>query len=298
MYRPFRFGVVTGTAESHTAWITKARKAEDLGYSTLLVADHLSTGIAPLTALAVAAEATTTLRIGSFVFCNDYRHPALLAKEVATLDLLSNGRFELGMGAGNWPSDYEQMGVPFEKAGTRVGRLIETLHIMKKLFTEEIVNFTGKYYTITGMKGLPKPIQLPNPPIYIGSSGQRMLTAAALEANIISIMPRGTTKGIDPTDATPEAMAQKMSWVREAAGARFAQLEFSSASLHIMITDGQAPPQANKLHGPAMARVPMTVEQAIEHLLDQREREGVSYVQVLDTQLEAFAPVVARLAGK
>ena len=300
MYRPFRFGVVTGSASSHAAWVTMARQAEDLGYATLLVADHLSTGIAPLTALAVAAQATTSLRIGSFVFCNDYRHPAVLAKEVATLDLLSEGRFELGLGAGNWPSDYAQMGIPFDGAGTRVGRLEETIIILKKLFIEEVVNFTGKYYTITEMKGLPKPIQRPHPPIYIGSSGKRMLSTAAQQADIISIMPKGNAQGIDPTDATPEAMANKLAWVREAAGERFSHLEFSSAALHMMITDGRAgaATQPAKLHGPSMARMSMTVEQAIEHLLEQRERFGVSYVQVLDSQLEAFAPVIARLAGK
>ncbi len=224
MYRPFRFAVVTGSAESQTAWVTKVRKAEDSGYSTLLVADHLSTGIAPLTALAVAAQATTTLRVGSFVFGNGYRHPAILAKEIATLDLLSQGRFELGMGAGNWPADYEQMGVPFESVGTRIGRLIESLQIMKKLFTEDVVNYTGKYYTITDMKLLPKPIQKPYPPIYIASSGQRMLTAAAQEADIINITPRGTLKGVDPEDATPEAVKRKINWIREAAGERFSHL--------------------------------------------------------------------------
>lgn len=298
MYRPFRFAVVTGSAESQTAWVTKVRKAEDSGYSTLLVADHLSTGIAPLTALAVAAQATTTLRVGSFVFGNGYRHPAILAKEIATLDLLSQGRFELGMGAGNWPADYEQMGVPFESVGTRIGRLIESLQIMKKLFTEDVVNYTGKYYTITDMKLLPKPIQKPYPPIYIASSGQRMLTAAAQEADIINITPRGTLKGVDPEDATPEAVKRKINWIREAAGERFSHLEFGSSAFHILITDGQVTSGKGQIRGPEMTRTTMSVDQAVNHLVEQRERFGFSYVQVLDTQLEAFAPVVARLAGK
>lgn len=298
MYRPFRFAVVTGSAESQTAWVTKARKAEDLGYSTLLVADHLSTGIAPLTALAVAAQATTSLRVGSFVFGNGYRHPAILAKEVATLDLLSQGRFELGIGAGNWPSDFEQMGIPFESVGTRIGRLIESLHIIKKMFTEETVNFTGKYYTITDMKLTPKPIQKPYPPIHIASSGQRMLTIAAQEADSINITPRGTLKGVDPEDATPEAVQRKIHWIREAAGERFSQIEFGCSAFHILIENGQTVSGKEQMRGPEMKRITMSVEQAVEYLLEQRERFGSSYVQVLDSQLEAFTPVVARLAGK
>jgi alkanesulfonate monooxygenase SsuD/methylene tetrahydromethanopterin reductase-like flavin-dependent oxidoreductase (luciferase family) len=138
MHRPFRFGVVVTHAQSHNAWITTARRVEELGYATLLMPDRPSIGgLAPLTALAVAAEATTALRVGSYVFCNDYRHPLLLAREAATLDLLSEGRFELGLGAGVGPAEFQQMGIPFASAGTRIGHLKECLQLMKQLFTEE-----------------------------------------------------------------------------------------------------------------------------------------------------------------
>src|SRR2546421_3460217 len=138
MHRPFRFGVVTAYAQSHTAWITTARRVEELGYATLLMPDRLSIGsLAPLTALAVAAQATTSLRIGSYVFCNEYRHPVLLAREAATLDLLSGGRFELGLGAGVGPPEFQRIGIPFANAGTRVGHLEETLQVMKQLFIED-----------------------------------------------------------------------------------------------------------------------------------------------------------------
>src|SRR6266851_1192241 len=158
MHKPFRFGVVVAYAPLHTAWITTARRAEELGYATLLMPDRTNIGgLAPLTALAVAAEATTALRIGSYVFCNEYRHPVLLAREAATLDLLSEGRFELGLGAGVGPAEFQQMGIPFANAGTRVGHLEETLQLLKHLFTEETVNFSGKYYTITEMRGYPRP---------------------------------------------------------------------------------------------------------------------------------------------
>src|SRR5256714_9646470 len=142
MHRPFRFGVVTAYTQSHTAWITTARRVEELGYATLLIPDRVSIGsLAPLTALAVAAGATTVLRVGSYVLCNEYRHPVLLAREAATLDLLSEGRFELGLGAGVGAAEFQQLGIPFANAGTRVGRLEETLQLIKHLFTEESVNF-------------------------------------------------------------------------------------------------------------------------------------------------------------
>src|SRR5436853_128611 len=150
MHRPFRFGVVSGQVQSHTAWITTARRAEQLGYATLLVVDRISMGLAPFSALAMAAGATTTLRVGTFVFCNDFRHPAVLAKEAATLDLLSEGRFELGIGAGYDPNDYTQTGIPFDPPGVRLSRLEETLLIVQQFFTEETVNFSGQHFTITG----------------------------------------------------------------------------------------------------------------------------------------------------
>jgi alkanesulfonate monooxygenase SsuD/methylene tetrahydromethanopterin reductase-like flavin-dependent oxidoreductase (luciferase family) len=149
MHRPFRFGVVAAYAPSHTAWIRTARRAEELGYATLLMPDRVTIGsLAPFAALAVAAEATTSLRFGSYVFCNEYRHPVLLAREAATLDLLSGGRFELGLGAGVGPTEFQQMGIPFASAGTRVGHLEETLQLLKQLFTEEteLPNWCGIYY--------------------------------------------------------------------------------------------------------------------------------------------------------
>src|SRR6267154_2449118 len=157
MNRPFRFSVVIANAPSGTAFVTLARRAEELGYATLLMPDRTITGLAPLTALAVAAEATTSLRVGSHVFCNDYRHPALLAKEVATLDFLSNGRVELGLGSGVGESDFQQMGLSFDSAGTRVSHLEEALRIIKPLLSGETANVTGKYYTVTNLKSTTRP---------------------------------------------------------------------------------------------------------------------------------------------
>src|SRR3989442_8085683 len=215
MHRPFRFGVTAAYAPSHTAWIRTARRVEELGYATLLIPDRVSVGsLAPIPALAVAAQATTSLRIGSYVFCNEYRHPVLLAREAATLDLLSEGRFELGLGAGVGPDEFQHMGIPFANAGTRVGHLEETLQLVKLLFTEETVNFSGKYYTITEMKGNIRPVQQPHMPILVAGAGERMLKLAAREADIVAIGSRITRQGMDPTDASLE---QKIAWIKEAA---------------------------------------------------------------------------------
>ncbi len=295
MHRPFRFGVVVTHAQSHNAWITTARRVEELGYATLLMPDRPSIGgLAPLTALAVAAEATTALRVGSYVFCNDYRHPLLLAREAATLDLLSEGRFELGLGAGVGPAEFQQMGIPFASAGTRIGHLKESLQLVKQLFTEETVNFTGKYYTLIEMKGYPRPVQKPHMPILVAGAGERMLKLAGSEADIVAIGSKITAQGLDPTDAS---LGQKIAWVKEGAGERFADLELSQTVYDMMITDSGAA-LSSQGGGPPIPKKPMSTEQAVAHLLEQRGRYGFSYLQVYEGQMENFAPIVARLAGQ
>jgi probable F420-dependent oxidoreductase len=294
MSKLFRFGVVSGGIPSREAWITLARTAEDLGYSTLLMPDRMGTPLAALTALAIAAEATTKLRVGSYVFANDYRHPAILAREAATLDLLSGGRFELGIGAGVGQPDYQQMGLTFESAGTRVGRVEEALHIIKQFFTEEIVNFSGKYYTVEGLRGQPKPVQKPHPPIFIGSTGKRLLTFAAREAN--SIAPNVIGGEIAPgSAAVGGTMEDKIGWIREAAGDRFDQLELCQSIYGIVITDSDS--EAAAPQWSSIRQQPMTTEQAVAYFQELRERYGFSYWQVSQGQVKNFAPVVAQLAG-
>jgi len=281
--KAFRFGVVTAGQESRSAWIALAQRVEELGYSSLLMPDVLGTPLAALSALAVAATATTTLRVGSYVFVNDYRHPALLAREIATLDQLSDGRVELGLGAGNWEHEYQQLGIPFEKPGVRVLRFAEGLSIIKQFWSGETVNFSGAYYTITGLRPVPRPAQQPHPPILIGSSGRRMLTIAAREADIIQ-----------PTGGD---VAEQIGWIREAAGERFEHLELAQSAFGIELTDGPVA-AAPAVRGMWTEPQPMTTDQAAEHLSEQRERLGVSYIQIQERQLENFAPVVARLSGK
>src|SRR5205085_11460798 len=161
MARPFRFAVVSVGAPALDAWSGLARRAEELGYSTLVMPDRLQTPLAIHTALAVAAAVTTRLRVGSHVFVTDFRHPALVAREMATLDALSGGRVELGLGAGVSPSDYQTLGVPFDSPGTRVGRVEEAVQIMKALFSGEPVNFAGRYYTVTNLRTGVRPVQQP-----------------------------------------------------------------------------------------------------------------------------------------
>lgn len=293
MAQAFRFGVVSSSAQSGAEWIARARRVEKLGYSTLLVVDRLPTPLAPLTALALAAGATSVLRVGSNVFCNDYRHPVMLAKEAATLDLLSGGRFELGLGTGVGESDFQQMGLTFDSPGTRVSRLEEALRIIKPLLSGETVNLAGKYYTVTNLKGSPRPFQQPHPPLYIASGGKRMLTIAAREADIIAVTAAVKSSGADPKDVPLE---QKMDWVRDAAGERFARLEFAQTAYYLTITD--SPVAAIPLTGWSIPQMPMSGEQAVEHLLERRERYGISYIQIADGQMENFAPIVSRLAGK
>jgi probable F420-dependent oxidoreductase len=293
MNRPFRFGVVAAYATSHSAWITTARRAEELGYTTLLMPDRTTIGsFAPFTALAVAAEATKLLRIGSYVFCNEYRHPVILAREAATLDLLSEGRVELGLGAGVGPYEAQRMGIPFENAGVRVGHLEEALQLIKQLFTEETVNFNGKYYTVSEMKGKIPPVQKPHMPILVAGAGERMLKLAAREADIIAIGSKITAQGVDPTDAT---LDQKIAWIKEAADKRFAELELCQTVYDLVITDSKATVSPQ---GPPIPKRQVSTEQAVAQLLEQRERSGFSYFQVFEGQMENFAPIVVRLAGQ
>lgn len=294
MDRPFRFGVVGGSVSSRAEWLTLARSVEEFGYSTLLLPDRLMMPVAPFAALMAAAAATTTLRVGSYVFCNDYRHPAILAKEIATLDLLSEGRVEPGLGAGVGPSDFQQMGLPFESAGIRVSRLAESLSILKGLLSGETVNFAGKYYTINGLRGVPRPVQQPHPPIMVAGGHKRILSLAAQQADIIAIGGRPAAFGQDAGEPTLE---QKIAWVQEAAGERFAQLELARTEFDITISDSNAEVLQLSNMPPLPSRA-MSTEQAVDYLREQRERYGFSYIQVNQAQAANFAPVVALLNGK
>jgi probable F420-dependent oxidoreductase len=304
---PFRFGVVAEYTQSREGWISKARRVEELGFTSFLVPDHLDRDIAPIAAMMSAVEATTSLRVGSFVFNNDLRHPAVLAKEVATLDMLSGGRFEFGIGSGYKRSNYEQTGIPFDAAGIRLSRLEEALHIIKGFFTGEYVSFTGHSYTVSNLQGRPKPVQHPYPPIYIGGGGRRVLSFAAREANIIGFTPKSTPTGLDMTTATLEATLEKVEWVRQTAGKRLAELELGIMTFIVAVSD-QREPVAHQL-AEHLGLSPMqvlhsphiligSINQIMEQLQMQRERFGLSYIQVPEAHMEKLAPVVACLTSR
>lgn len=309
LWNAFRFGVVCTQARSRHDWREKARQAEQLGYATFLISDHLEDQWAPVPALLAAAEATTILRVGSHVFANDFRHPIMLAKEAATLDLLSDGRFELGLGAGWNRAEYDQAGLEFEASGVRVGRLAEALHLIKRLFTEGPITFTGTHYTVINLSGWPKVVQRPHPPILVGGGGVRLLTVAAHEADIISIVPRSRAdgSGLDSTDFTAASMARKVAQIQDIAGDRWTALELSTLVQEVVVTDDRCTaaaqlggrwqiPAAQVLESPYALLG--TVAQICETLHVRREQYGLSYITVFEPNIDALAPVVARLANR
>ena len=308
--RKFRFGVQISQAESAADWRDKARKMEDLGYSTLFMPDHfIETELAPMTAISFAAAHTTALRIGMLVLDNDYKHPAIAAKEGATIDLLSDGRLEFGIGAGWMQTDYDALGIPYDSAGTRVDRLEEALAVIKGAWSGEKYSFQGEHYTITDYLGIPGPVQKPYPPILIGGGAPRVLRLAGREADIIGINPN-LRKGAVTDDAVKTSLAketgQKVEWIKEGAGDRFDDIELQIRYFLAAITDdaegfaaavgagmGIEPKDALESGVACLG----TVDQVCDLLERRREEWGVSYVVFGADNFEAFAPVVARLAG-
>ena len=314
--RPFRFGVFGESVRSRAALLDTARSAEDSGYATFLIRDHFieepfGHQLAPLTALATVAGATNRLRVGSLVLANDYRHPVILAKEVATLDVLSNGRVELGLGAGFSQPEYAQAGIRFDPPGIRVDRLEEAIHVLKGLFAAGPFTFTGKHYSVSQVDGFPKPVQRPHPPILVGASGKRMLSIAAREADIIGFQTVATANGVvsdDPSLRLAAAVAQKIDRVRQAAGERFARIELSMV-ITVVIAERrqQAAEQFARDRGwggisaeQVLAMPSMfigSVDQIVEEMQARRERYGFSYYVLFDHAMEMAAPIVARLTG-
>ena len=260
----------------------------------------------------MVASVTSRLRVGSLVFSNDYRHPVMLAKEVATLDVLSNGRVELGLGAGFSRAEYDRAGLRFDEAALRVGRLEEALHVVKGLFAPEPLTFHGKHYTVTNLEGFPKPVQRPHPPILVGAAGQRMLSIAARQADIIGFQTVSTARGVasnDPSMRLATTVAEKIEHVRQVAGDRFGQIELSMVAT-VIISDQQrsAAEQfardrgwsgislAHILDMPSVFIGPP--DQIVDQMEARRQRYGFSYYVVFDHALERVAPIVARLAGR
>jgi probable F420-dependent oxidoreductase len=309
--RPFRFGVNVRTAGSAGQWAEKARKVEGLGYSVLLVPDHLVDLLAPFPALATAAGATTWLRVGTGVLNNDFRHPVLTAREAATLDVLSDGRVELGLGAGHMQSEYEQAGLAFDPGATRVARLAEAVAIVTRLLEGEPVTFAGRHYRVTNHTIHPRPVQRPRPPVFIGGSAPRLLRVAAQHADIVGftgIAFRAGGTAPDVADFRAAIVDERVRLVREAAAARFERLELNALVQRVIVTDDRRKTADElttrwpQLGGAELLASPYvligTVDEMVEDLRARRERWGISYYMTHEPFMEALAPVVARLAGR
>lgn len=307
-HKPFRFGVQGRTTGPRDEWLAMIHRVEELGYTSYLALDHFVRGLDPVASLMAAAMASERLRIGSFVFDNDFRHPASLAKAAASLDVLSGGRLELGIGAGWLKEEYDQTGIPFDPAGVRITRLTEAIRLIKRIFTEEHpVSYQGEHYTVTGLICPPRPVQKPHPPFIIGGGSRRILTIAGQEADIVGITTRARADGSkDTADNTAEATAQKIAWVRDAAGSRFEQIELNVIISDVHLTDDR-PGVAERIAG-QQGTTPNEVlaspqiligsaEQMVEQLQERRARYGFSYIVVTEFNMDALAPVVARLAG-
>jgi probable F420-dependent oxidoreductase len=308
--RKFRFGVQASSARTGAEWAQQARKIEDLGYCTLFMPDHfVDTPLAPMVALAFAAAATTTLRVGMLVLGNDHKHPAVVAKEAATLDVLSGGRLEFGLGAGWMTADYEALGLPYDRPGVRIDRLAEALAVVKGAWADGSFELAGEHYAITAYDGLPKPLQQPRPPILVGGGGPKVLRLAGREADIVGINPilHAGVIGVEAArDTLGDSTLRKVQWIREGAGERFGDLELQIRYFVAAVTDdarslaetmapafGVSPEEALS-SGAVLAG---SVDEVCDSLVRRREEWGVSYLVFGDDQYEQFAPVVARLAG-
>lgn len=306
--RPFRFGLQTSSAPDGKAWRDKARKAEELGYAALYIPDHFGDQWGPLVALTVAAEATSTIQIGGLVFDNDYRHPVVLAKELATLDLVSEGRLIFGLGAGWMRSDYEQSGIAYDEPAVRVDRFEEAVAVYKELFGEGTATYDGTHYTIAGAEGEPRP-HSGGPTLLIGGGGKRVLTIAANEADIVGVNPNlksGATDEATARSAVADMVDKRIGWIKDAAGDRFDDLDLQM--LTFIVSIGGDRDEMAKLMAPSMGlteeqarEAPLalvgSVEEICDQLVERRERWGLNDWVVHDPEFEAFAEVVDRLAG-
>jgi probable F420-dependent oxidoreductase len=311
MTYPMRFGVITSHAPDGHAWRERARRAEALGYTSLLMPDHFQNQWAPLVALTIAVEATERLRVGTLVFDNDYRHPVVLAKEIATLDLATSGRVEFGLGAGWKRSDYDEAGIVYDPPGVRISRMAESLEVMKRLWASpDPVHLTGEHYTIRGAVGTPRPHRVPYPTVCIGGGGKRMLSLAAVAADIVAVnatMTAGTLGTDIAATATAAAFDEKLTWVHAAAGNRLDDIELQCHVPLVTLTPDRASVartlgQAFGVSAEEALDVPLALIGTIDEMCDtieqRRARWGFTYWIVPDDAMEAFAPIVERLAGR
>ncbi|HEX3334142.1 MAG TPA: TIGR03621 family F420-dependent LLM class oxidoreductase [Acidimicrobiales bacterium] len=305
----FRFALQASGAASPAAWRDLARKTEDLGFSTLYVPDHLDDQWAPMVAVTVAAEATTTLRVGTLVLDNDFRHPVLVAKEAATLDVVTGGRFEFGIGAGWLRTDYEQSGIAMDRPSVRVARLAESIEIMRAMWRDGSATFEGEHYRVDGASGTPAPVTPGGPPLVIGGGGQRILTLAGRHADVVSVVPALTAGHIGrevAAESVVEKYVERVRWAREAAGDRATDLELQCWTVAVQVVPNarevaESIASVFDLTPDQLRAAPLaligTASEIAETLRKRREELGFSYIVVHEPEMDALVPVIAELAG-
>ena len=307
---PFRFGVQFSKSSSGDSYRETVRKIEDLGYSTVFCPDHFDDQWAPTVALTVAAEVTSTLRVAALVYDVDYRHPVTLAKEIATLDLVSGGRVEFGIGAGWMADDYQAAGIQYDRPGVRIDRMIEAIEVVQGLWSGQPFDFRGSHYEISGLAGTPSPHRAGGPPLIVGGGGKRVLTEAALRADIVGLNASLHTGSVGPETALSalgERFLERRNWVEEAAGDRFPEIELQMNTFMTAITNTTS--QADEMFegmapmfglSPEQARtIPMVLAGTTSDVCDQlhryRELYGTSYWVIHDGEVDTMAPVVAKM---
>ena len=308
-HRGFRFGVQVSKETSAKGWAELARRTDAAGYEVLTMPDHFTDQLAPIPALMAAASATSTLRVGALVFDNDYKHPVVLAKELATIDLLSDGRLDIGLGAGWMISDYEEAGMPYDSPKVRIDRFIEGVAVIRGAMAEGSFSFSGDHYTITNYNGQPKPIQA-RPPLLIGGGGKRVLSYAAREADIIGINGTLTAGVVGPealSTMTAESVDEKVAIVAAAGAHRINDIEMNIRTFFVKVTHDRAATVEgiSSMFGVSKDMIDASpfaligsVEECIEQLLERRERWGFSYTIVGAENIDECAPIVAALRGK
>ena len=305
---PFRFGVEMMEPFAGMSWAESARELEALGYSTLFAPDHFDEGLGPITAMAAAAAATTELTVATAVFAADFRHPAVLARELASIDVLSEGRLEVGLGAGYQVNDYRASGIAMDPPKVRVDRLIEYVAVLRGLFAEGPFSFDGEHFQIDALDGTPHPFTAGGPPIFVAGGGPRMLRFAARQADIVGVnpsLPTSERRAEAPRDGLAERVDEKFALIREAAGERCDDLVFHGWLQTARVTDdgrGAATEigAALGLDADDVLASPFvlagSVEEIVARLHERRERWGYSYYTVQQPAAHEFAPVLTALA--
>jgi len=305
--RRIRFSTQSGSQPTGQDWLARAKRLEAIGYETLSMPDHMVGGAwSNMPALGAAAAVTTKLRLGNLVLDNDFRNPVVLAREFATLDVISNGRVEIGLGAGWFDRDYQSTGIPFDRGRVRVARLAEAVMLMKRVFTEDEVTFEGTYYRTTKSECRPKTVQQPRPPILIAAGGPEILALAGREADIVAVIPPGA--GVQPPapdDVAATGVRRQIDVVREAAGSRFEEIELS-CFVDVTLTDDREKTIAEladkakvdpAVLGSSVYRGIGTLDQVREHIVRVRRDTGITYFCLRGPHAEELAPVVKDLSG-